>query len=89
MREKEDIEPIVDPHKIDSVQLYSYRYKTGAQVRRRGYMAQDVERVEPSLVYQTSNGIKAVDYDGVNLLKLHSHELSTQLWFGGLLSTHY
>jgi len=57
-RLKEDTKVIGN---IGSLPLHSFRYR-GDPVRRFGFMADEVERVDPGAVVTTNLGFKAVDY---------------------------
>jgi hypothetical protein len=48
----------------DDLPIYEYRY-LGGNVRHRGIMAQDAERVAPAAVHTFDSGFKAVNYDRV------------------------
>lgn len=58
-RAKEDISPV---GKLDDGQtVYSYRYKMGGP-KQIGLLAQEVEKVRPSAVHESPEGVKFVDY---------------------------
>lgn len=69
---KENILPITVNPKIDDVQLVTFNMK-GNPVKRYGVIAQDLELVEPELVYD-SEGSKTVAYIDFLIMKIASLE---------------
>jgi hypothetical protein len=58
-RLKEDYKVI---GKVGVLPLYSFRYK-GDPTPRVGFMADEVEKVDPFAVHTMAGGFKAVDYE--------------------------
>jgi len=65
-RLKEDIKPI---GRVGGLPMYTFRYK-GSPALQVGYMADEVERVDPRAVFTTPSGYKAVDYTRATLSAL-------------------
>jgi hypothetical protein len=63
---KEDIKPI---GRVGALPMYSFRYK-GSSAPQVGYMADEVERIDPRAVFTTPSGYKAVDYTRATLSAL-------------------
>ena len=52
-------------HKLGQITPYAYRWKQGDEQMHLGVMAQEVERVFPSLVHTRSDGFRTVNYPGL------------------------
>ena len=71
--------------KILGLNPIEFRYKNDPQIPHYGFLAQEVEKIFPELVYQTtgSDSMKSIDYFGfipllIQVLK-HQHQELNQL----------
>jgi hypothetical protein len=66
---KENIKPIKDSAHIDDVELVQFNM-IGSDIKRYGIIAQDLEKVEPDLVYEGNNSKKTVAYIDFLIVKM-------------------